>query len=140
MPSEPAPLEPGPTNGGGSGGFGAADALLQERMCYFVLGNLHRVVVELTDRGAIFGGGHGGHSSRAERHLLGQPLNAAATVTVATLVQALQVAAACAYPPNALARLLTTVVSGADHCRSVWEVHVDITLLEAQLDSFLMAL
>ncbi len=107
---------------------GAGAAPPPDRMCYFVIGNLHRVRAELDARGWAAG----------------------SPVSVAAVVRALQTAAACTYPPDALAALLARAVSGAgggvdaggpgSREQGRWQLPVDLGRLEQQLDVFLMTL
>ena len=96
------------SDGGGGGGGpeeaaseGAEAGFLRDRMAYFVMGNLHRLRAELRDRG-LLARGTGGHG--------GSGLHGPPTVTVATAVRALRVAAACPDPAAALAALLADAV------------------------------
>jgi len=113
---------------------------LHDSMCYFIIGNLHRVRAELNDRTGPVGGSTGKDSCTA------------AALTVRDVVRALQVGAACTYPPQALATLLAAVTHyqgnvevssdgggsttwGGDEA---WDLPVDLSTLESQLDDHLM--
>mmetsp|Transcript_8793 Transcript_8793/g.10517 ORF Transcript_8793/g.10517 Transcript_8793/m.10517 type:complete len:216 (+) Transcript_8793:1607-2254(+) len=115
------------------------DNLEEDRMCYFIIGNLHRLCAELKDRGVY---------SNTSNH-----------VSVSTAVKALQVATSCSYPTHKLANLLAKasninpVISknANDHSNTsnntlgmdishVWDVSIDLRALESQLDEYLMLL
>jgi hypothetical protein len=132
-------------SGVGVGGSGEGGGLQQDRMCYFIIGNLHRLRAELRDRGLLARGGVGDPAA---------PAPGAAVITVGTVVRALQVAASCPYPASGLAALLAAAVdprSGAPggggaaflspvrvHDGGIWDLPVNLSNLEAQLDDHLM--
>jgi hypothetical protein len=105
------------------------DNNLQDRMCYFIIGNLHRLRAELKDRGL--------YDSLKPN---GQ------TVSVATAVRALKVATACAYPPTELAKVLARAStmgrysSYLSQTNNMWELPVDLSQLEVQIDKYLMTI
>jgi len=76
-------------------------------MCYFIIGNLHRLKAELKDRGLI----RRTSSTPTSQQLgSGGASSSTSTVTVATVVRALQVAASCPYPTHELAKLVAKAV------------------------------
>ena len=126
----------------GAGAHKASGGVLQDRMCYFIIGNLHRLRAELRDRGLLARGGPGDHTAVP-----------GTVVTVATVVRALQVATGCPYPAPALAALIAAAVDPPAHQHQhgraapvrvhdggIWDLPVDVALLEAQLDDHLMRL
>lgn len=93
-------------------------------MCYFIIGNLHRLKAELKDRGLIH------HTSSSS-----SSTTTTTSVTVATVVRALQVAASCPYPPASLSRLVAKAVRlnrSKALKQSSQELKIRISNLEAQ--------
>ncbi len=75
------------------------EALLRDRMAYFIIGNLARLRAELKDRGLL----------RRRKGKKAKPQDQ--SINVATVVRALQVCAACTYPAPELAKIISNAVA-----------------------------
>jgi hypothetical protein len=144
--------------------------VLRDRMCYFVIGNMPRLRAELTERGLLRhptttttttatsgGAATGAAGEKKKKGSASSPSpSKSLKVTVAAVVRALQVGAACTYPPFEMATHIARAVGRAEERNSnnnssnkrsgaraddggdAWNVLVDIDRLEDQLDDYLM--